>query len=697
MVKFEQLVSVCLALVVIVALGSASFVGAAEPFSAPGAGVNTMEVRNPEVLDGLTGNQRAAFNENGFVVVPNGPEQIHAIYRATARRGWPVFVTSDALLHAYHVLFDYALRQAEMQFFVPALKDLIGAMIEASLGQVGSTSGAVQDAARRNVAFFTVADRLLDGGSPIPPEAADLVDAELRLIEDHAGIASSPIFGYEEDYSQYVPRGHYTRNETFERYFRTMMWLGRMSFHLRPGDEPDSVERGRAETRQALLIVLALDTARGQTDAARALWEKVYRPTTFFVGRSDDLNSDDYRALLKELFGADATHASLGDDSLLDRFIQSAVKLRPPRIVSSPVSDQEDASQATLGFRFMGQRFVFDSYVFQRLVYDSVTLYRGQGEPFTLVKSGAGPIRGFPRGLDIAAVFGSDRALEILRSEGDADYEGYDDRMAALRGEVDALTTEQWNENLYWRWLNALQALLAPEGESHPEFMRGPAWTDKELHTFLGSWAELRHDTILYAKQSMTIRATALEPASVEQKGYVEPQPELYGRLADLARETATGLRDYGVLNDDMAQRLDQMAGLSEALIDVSERELRGEPLGGPQHQMLAAIGERLESMTTFTEVTDQEISSEADQRMAIVADVHTEPNSGQVLEEGVGDAFHIYAAVPIDGRLAAAVGGVFSYFEFKQPMSERLTDEAWQALEQFPPRPAWTSGFIIE
>jgi hypothetical protein len=43
------------------------------------------------------------------------------------------------------------------------------------------------------------------------------------------------------------------------------------------------------------------------------------------------------------------------------------------------------------------------------------------------------------------------------------------------------------------------------------------------------------------------------------------------------------------------------------------------------------------------------------------------------------------------------ALGGVFSYYEFKWPMDDRLTDEAWQEMSPLPDRPAWTGSFIVE
>ena len=67
------------------------------------------------------------------------------------------------------------------------------------------------------------------------------------------------------------------------------------------------------------------------------------------------------------------------------------------------------------------------------------------------------------------------------------------------------------------------------------------------------------------------------------------------------------------------------------------------------------------------------------------------------LLEEGVGDAFVIFAVVPIEGQTVLTMGAVFSYYEFTHPMSDRLTDEAWQAMSPKPDRPVWTQSFITE
>jgi hypothetical protein len=43
---------------------------------------------------------------------------------------------------------------------------------------------------------------------------------------------------------------------------------------------------------------------------------------------------------------------------------------------------------------------------------------------------------------------------------------------------------------------------------------------------------------------------------------------------------------------------------------------------------------------------------------------------------------------------LVLTQGAVFSYYEFKQALSDRLTDDAWQVMDPKPDRPIWTASF---
>lgn len=650
----------------------------------PAYSLDPNAVANPDLLARLTPAQQDYLAENGFVVVPFGTAQIYQVYKSAKDSGSPIFVTTDALLHTHHILYDYALRLAEIQHFVTDLQGLNATMLAVAQEQYANATEPVKEAARRNIAFFAVASVLLEPETAVPPEVADLVAAELALIDAHAGFAQSPIFEFWEDYSQYVPRGHYTRNETFGRYFRSMMWYGRIGFRLQPGETPAEIEMGRRETRQAILISAALSAATVAQEPALTVWERIYEPTVFFVGKADDLTVYDYLQVIRQVYGDTLNLPDLADDARVDDFIAAASKLRPPKIVGGYVTDQQDAAAVTQGFRFMGQRFIPDSYMFQQLVYDKVGT---QTDP-----------RLFPKGLDVCAVLDSQRAYNILLNVYDEGrYANYREQMEKLRGEFGDLPAEQWTENLYWNWLYTLRPLLEIKGEGYPAFMQSPAWEDKDLHSFLGSWTELRHDTILYAKQSYTLEATGIMPSPEQMLGYVEPQPEVFARLAALTRQMRVGLDSRGLLNDEYRDKLARMESLLVSLKTMAEKELRGEALSDKEYDTIRNIGGILEGLVTFSPQVQEQVESEADERMAVVADVHTDTNSGQVLEEGVGDAFLIFAIVPIEGQTVVAQGGVFSYYEFTHPMSDRLTDEAWQALSPKPDRPVWTESFITE
>ncbi|WP_254591385.1 DUF3160 domain-containing protein [Methanocella conradii] len=440
-------------------------------------------------------------------------------------------------------------------------------------------------------------------------------------------------------------------------------------------DDPGAAKE---QTRMAILITLALK------DKALDLWKGIYEPTVFFVGETDDLSAFDYSQLLLEVYGSDISLADLADDTKLQAFIDKALKLKEPRIVSTLLTDQEYAESGTdtiKGFRLMGQRFIPDSYMFQELVYAKVGT---QADP-----------RLFPMGLDVMAVLGSKRAYEILDSVyNETRYLNYGKQMESLRQQFTALKAEDWTQNLYWCWLYCLMALLNEKGDGYPSFMKSQAWTDKELNTSLGSWTELRHDTILYAKQSYTM--SAVIPTELA-KGYVEPNPELYGRLASLTSMTIEGLRSRSLLLEAFSGRLTALKDLLVSLKSISEKELTSTALSDDDYSLIRGYGNILENLTTFPPEVSGAITSDVDKRMAIVADVHTDVNTGMVLEEAVGNPYHIFVAVPIEGNLTIVKGAAFSYYEFKQPMSDRLTDEKWQEMldgQKAPETPEWTKSF---
>ncbi len=62
----------------------------------------------------------------------------------------------------------------------------------------------------------------------------------------------------------------------------------------------------------------------------------------------------------------------------------------------------------------------------------------------------------------------------------------------------------------------------------------------------------------------------------------------------------------------------------------------------------------------------------------ALVTDIATDPN-GRVLQIATGRPSVIYVIVPVDGTLRLATGTVFDFYQFEQPLSDRMTDTEWR------------------
>lgn len=638
---------------------------------------------NPDLgLPALNAAQRSALTRQGFVIAPAGWRQFDAVYEATRYAEQPVFVTTDAVLHIYHLVFDKLLRDLERETLAPAARQLTARLVAGAQKQVKALGGTPLEAdARRALAYLAVAQKLADPAASVPPEVGQVVAAELKLIEAHAGTAPSPIFaasGLLEDYSQYVPRGHYTRSETLKRSFRTLTWLGRINLRVQKADE----------TRTAALITHLL-TGDAQ---AQALWARLYDPTALLIGASDDLNYRQYAQTLQTVTGGNIRR--LGDTATVKAFQAALAKLPPPRVnsvfvVAKPGEGVDVRGRETLGFRLMGQRFTLDGAALQQLVYREVGT---EQKPRTL-----------PRGLDLLAAMGSDAALNELKKLGDAGYANYGTQMQKVRGQFAALRPADWNANVYSGWLYVLQALAKPEARDsrYPAFMRTPAWTRKEMLTALGSWTELRHDTLLYAKQVMAEMGAGEEPE--HPRGYVEPNAAVWTRLLALEALTRRVLTEQNILSERTANNLESLRDMLDFLKAATARQLAGQPLSRDSYDRIHFFGgwlEQLKLASTDPEGEDGGGTPTFDEPpyAGVVADVATATD--RALEEATGTIHELYAVVP-DGRGGQQIarGGVYSQYEFTVPVSGRLTDEAWRARLKagtLPPMHPWLDGIVV-
>lgn len=698
-----------------------------------------------------------------------------AYYQAIKDKDIPIFITTDSLLHYYHIFFGTTLMRLERDLFYDDIWQVTKELFDDAVYQYNNSSGDLKEAAKRNIAYLSVALELLKPKEDqlmteenlkeeygmiwdlvegrygeqasfkyfseselqkysfeMPDFVQGLVEKEIELIGEHKGWDYSPIFIYKEDYSQYIPRGHYTKSEKLKNYFKAMMWYGRMtalikgspdlqqgeSFCGGPAEGIISQYDAKIQTLQASLI----SGRFSQSKPIQERWNRMYAITGFFVGFSDDLGPYEYSDLLANLFK---------EEIILENFEKSYPEIKEallelsynPKIYgglgscelsmpSPPLSDEEiqalknqarELLESTKGFRLMGQRFTIDSWLFSEIVSPYSGEYTGdrRPRPFTWVRTPLGrEVKGFPKGLDLMALLGSERAKEIMEELGDTEYSDYEKKFSELKAEIDSIPIEDWFQNLYWNWLYTLRSLFEEYGEGYQTFMKTEAWQDKNLNTALASWAQLRHDTILYVKQSYTMAEMGGGPPPPPPiVGYVEPVPEFYARLLALTEMTNEGLKRL-VPQEDLEKLkietgLNRFSEILNRLLEISEKQLEDQALTDEDYDFIEYFGSISENL--IDSISGGDIDPEIF-KTVMVADVHTDGNTRQVLEEGVGYIKTLVVAYKLpEGHTLLGIGPAFSYYEFKQPMAERLTDEAWRKILNSgvaPPEPEWIKSF---
>jgi hypothetical protein len=629
---------------------------------------------------------RNALIKNNFAVRKDEHSEFFDVYESNRYNVFPNFVTVDSLMHTYHLYFSYLLKSLEKDYLSDRLLALSTQMLQRSLAQYQSLKGTdYEKAALRNVAFFYIGSSLQDENTAAPLEDADfktMVDTEKTRIMEASAIDDCLLTGLKEDYTQYKPRGYYEGDEKLENYFRAMMFYGRMAFAL---DDEDAV-------RSSALMAAALsEDDKDYTD--------IYDITSFFAGASDDMTYGGISQILTSVYGSIPDAAGLTADNGKFTDLMTALKsAAPPRINSIPVLETEE--NVIPSFRFMGQRFTIDAAIMQNLVYRAVE-ENPEGERRTL-----------PDALDAAAALGSEKALKILEEQGDTDFKNYTDNMVMMQDTFNNADPKLWDASLYSSWLYTLRPLFEEKGKGYPSYMQSEEWAKKDLETFAGSFAELKHDTILYAKSVMAEMGGGDDEDIPDDRGYVDPEPVIYSRFAALSDKTSGGLADAGMLSDDARDDLALLFDMAIRLLEISEKELKNEALTDDDYEFIRCYGGNLEHFW-------QKVNEDAEESMIysyqapcpVIADIATDPN-GAALEVGSGYADTVFVVFPIDGELHVGSGSVYSFYQFTVPIDQRMTDTDWRHSlasgyydddfnwihnDNKVPRPEWTESYRIE
>ena len=620
------------------------------------------------------------LQQNNFVITKGNNLQLFHAYEENDYRQVPNFITTDLYLQAFHMYFSYILKSLEKQHIIPTLEMLCHSFNAACIKLAEQTEDeSLKDMAEHAATFYAIPYYLLTNKTlTVPSKYETEYQEEIEHINKQEDNFSD-FLSYKDayfPYSLFKPRGHYTREPQLQAYFKAMMWLQTACFCR---EQQEQLKRSIFQA-----AVLCTYKSIDQTPLIK-LYQHIYAPLTFLMGEADNLSIFDIARILEK---NNAIHI---EDALtagqIEKVNQALIELAKHKNNIKPQIEITCRDK----INFMPQRYLSDNEVIQKLVDVNPNSQRA-----------------YPKGLDVFATFGTGTAESLLIDfyKEPNNWSEYSKELQQLKDKFK--TSKSTQLSVYELWMKSLLTMQQTD-KNNPGFMQTPEWGYKNLNTALASWAELKHDAILYGEQPMAAECGGAGPPDPIVVGYVEPNLPFWRKMENILQDTRLILQQNDCMTDDLKGKTDQLNDYVTFLIQVTEKELRGEKLTEPEYRTLEYMGSSIEYFTLSVvdpdlHLDDWSLVQGPDKSIAIVADIYTRNirgcNKNGILHIATGNANNIYVVVEIEGNLYLTRGATFSYYEFVQPLGTRLTDEEWKKRKKKkkpPAVPEWMKSILIE
>lgn len=620
------------------------------------------------------------LQQNNFVITKGNNLQLFHAYEENDYRQVPNFITTDLYLQAFHMYFSYILKSLEKQHIIPTLEMLCRSFNATCIKLAEQTEDeSLKDMAEHAATFYAIPYYLLTNKTlTVPSKYETEYQEEIEHINKQEDNFSD-FLSYKDayfPYSLFKPRGHYTREPQLQAYFKAMMWLQTACFCR---EQQEQLKRSIFQA-----AVLCTYKSIDQTPLIK-LYQHIYTPLTFLMGEADNLSIFDIARILEK---NNAIHI---EDALtagqIEKVNQALIELAKHKNNIKPQIEITCRDK----INFMPQRYLSDNEVTQKLVDVNPNSQRA-----------------YPKGLDVFATFGTGTAESLLIDfyKEPNNWSEYSKELQQLKDKFK--TSKSTQLSVYELWMKSLLTMQQTD-KNNPGFMQTPEWGYKNLNTALASWAELKHDAILYGEQPMAAECGGAGPPDPIVVGYVEPNLPFWRKMENILQATRLILQQNDCMTDDLKGKTDQLNDYVTFLIQVTEKELRGEKLTEPEYRTLEYMGSSIEYFTLSVvdpdlHLDDWSLVQGPDKSIAIVADIYTRNirgcNKNGILHIATGNANNIYVVVEIEGNLYLTRGATFSYYEFVQPLGTRLTDEEWQKMleeKKAPAVPEWMKSILIE
>jgi hypothetical protein len=423
-----------------------------------------------------------------------------------------------------------------------------------------------------------------------------------------------------------------------------------------------------------------------------------------FIGEQDNVKLENLSSLAS-LIQLNNASDFLNNNKLLQ--FQDSLRNQPyayqlilSQILANYSTMRPDSIVPASAFLLFGQRFVIDSYVTGSVVFDRIS-FNNQ-----II------CRLFPSTLDPLFALGNDATAQLLKPE--LDTYKYASNLAALRYLINSYGSDFWDSTLYNLWLGSIRKLNPPFDRSNlPQFMQTAAYWQQKINTQLNSWAQLRHDNLLYAKQSYTGVPICSFPYS-----YVEPFPDMYDNLKKLSIVARNKIQGLNFVNNwvktEILNYFNSFQAIMDTLNSIAQKELDGTVLSVAEANFLKkVIYEEMVGCAEgfngwYTKLFYADMHHTFDGLMKkdhIVADIHTVPADcgggiiGAIPHVGTGDInLGVFIAPAYGNQNIAFVGPLSSYYEYTTLNFLRLTDQEWDnTYLQSAVRPTWVNLYLAD
>jgi len=232
----------------------------------------------------------------------------------------------------------------------------------------------------------------------------------------------------------------------------------------------------------------------------------------------------------------------------------------------------------------------------------------------------------------------------------------------------------------------------------------------------LASWATLRHATVLVnARSSAECGEGAFEFIELRPpRGYVEPDPQTFGKIAGLFDAASTLIRDSGSalagnapldwdaaqaresLRQGLLRRLTESAAKARLFQSMAVKETRGQALTSQEYEEILYFGRVAEhQFLVFNSLANKDLALSTPNPIPKIADVSDVGGGAPYLMVGVGRPLEWDHTAPFFGRHEIVKGAAYSFYEFSS--TTLLNDADWIKKLPTQPRPSWIAPYVSQ